>query len=119
MTKPRLAKVRALFYVLQQLTKRGCAYFDTASIFFSNHNFSNYSHDLDAVLLLRKSEISSNFAINLAYYIDYKNHIANNPSHKFHETQHPGANCRRNSRSNASYRLCYTQKCGLLPGHQE
>ena len=31
MTKPRLAKVRALFYVLQQLIKRGCAYFDTAS----------------------------------------------------------------------------------------
>ena len=33
MTKPRLAKVRALFYVLQQLIKRGCAYFDTASFF--------------------------------------------------------------------------------------
>ncbi len=33
MTKPRLAKVRALFYVLQQLIKRGCAYFDTAPIF--------------------------------------------------------------------------------------
>jgi len=32
MTKPRLAKVRALFYVLQQLIKRGCAYFDTASL---------------------------------------------------------------------------------------
>ena len=31
MTKPRLAKVRALFYVLQQGKKRGCAYFDTAS----------------------------------------------------------------------------------------
>ncbi|WP_289766470.1 hypothetical protein, partial [Bacteroides acidifaciens] len=31
MAKPRLAKVRALFYVLQQLIKRGCAYFDTAS----------------------------------------------------------------------------------------
>ena len=31
MTKPRLAKVRALFYVLQQVKKRGCAYFDTAS----------------------------------------------------------------------------------------
>jgi len=31
MTKPRLVKVRALFYVLQQLIKRGCAYFDTAS----------------------------------------------------------------------------------------
>ena len=31
--KPRLAKVRALFYVLQQLIKRGCAYFDTASFF--------------------------------------------------------------------------------------
>ena len=35
MTKPRLAKVRALFYVLQQLTKRGCAYFDTASTYIS------------------------------------------------------------------------------------
>lgn len=33
MTKPRLVKVRALFYVLQQVTKRGCAYFDTASFF--------------------------------------------------------------------------------------
>gem|GEM_PF-4919508 len=31
MAKPRLEKVRALFYVLQQLTKRGCANFDTAS----------------------------------------------------------------------------------------
>ena len=31
MTKPRLVKVRALFYVLQHVMKRGCAYFDTAS----------------------------------------------------------------------------------------
>ena len=31
MTKPRLVKVRALFYVLQHITKRGYAYFDTAS----------------------------------------------------------------------------------------
>ena len=30
MTKPRLGKVRALLYVLQHVTKRGCAYFDTA-----------------------------------------------------------------------------------------
>ena len=30
MTKPQLVKVEALFYVLQQITKRGCAYFDTA-----------------------------------------------------------------------------------------
>ena len=30
MTKPRLVKVRALLYVLQHITKRGCAYFDTA-----------------------------------------------------------------------------------------
>ena len=36
MTKPRLAKVRALFYVLQQLIKRGCAYFDTASFHMIN-----------------------------------------------------------------------------------
>ena len=33
MTKPRLVKVRALFYVLQHVMKRGCAYFDTASFF--------------------------------------------------------------------------------------
>ena len=33
MTKPRLVKVRALFYVLQHITKRGYAYFDTASPF--------------------------------------------------------------------------------------
>lgn len=32
MAKPRLEKVRALFYVLQQLTKIGCANFDTASL---------------------------------------------------------------------------------------
>ena len=32
MTKPRLVKVRALFYVLQHVMKRGCAYFDTASL---------------------------------------------------------------------------------------
>ena len=31
MAKPRLVKVRALFYVLQHITKRGYAYFDTAS----------------------------------------------------------------------------------------
>ena len=32
MTKPRLVKVRALFYVFQYITKqRGCANFDTAS----------------------------------------------------------------------------------------
>ena len=33
MAKLRLEKVRALFYVLQQLTKRGCANFDTASVY--------------------------------------------------------------------------------------
>ena len=32
MTKPRLVKVRALFYVLQHIIKRGCAYFDTAPL---------------------------------------------------------------------------------------
>ena len=30
MTKPQLVKVEALFYVLQQVIKRSCAYFDTA-----------------------------------------------------------------------------------------
>ncbi len=30
MAKPRLGKVRALFYVFQHVIKRGCAYFDTA-----------------------------------------------------------------------------------------
>ena len=30
MTKPQLVKVEALFYVLQQVIKRDCAYFDTA-----------------------------------------------------------------------------------------
>ena len=30
MTKPQLVKVEALFYVLQQVKKWGCAYFDTA-----------------------------------------------------------------------------------------
>ena len=35
MTKPRLEKVEALFYVLQQVRmKRGCAYFDTPSSIF-------------------------------------------------------------------------------------
>ena len=33
MAKPRLVKVRALFYVLQHITKRGYAYFDTAPFF--------------------------------------------------------------------------------------
>ncbi len=32
MTKPQLVKVEALFYVLQQVTKRDCAYFDTAPL---------------------------------------------------------------------------------------
>ena len=33
MTKPRLVKVRALFYGFQYITKqRGCANFDTASL---------------------------------------------------------------------------------------
>ena len=31
MTKPQLVKVRALFFDLQQVSKRGCTYFDTAS----------------------------------------------------------------------------------------
>ena len=30
MAKPQLVKVEALFYVLQQVIKWGCAYFDTA-----------------------------------------------------------------------------------------
>ena len=30
MTKPRLVKVRALLYILQNIKKRGYAYFDTA-----------------------------------------------------------------------------------------
>ena len=35
MTKPRLVKVRALFYVFKHITKkRDCVYFDTASISF-------------------------------------------------------------------------------------
>ena len=32
MTKPQLVKVEALFYVLQQVIKRSCAYFDTAPL---------------------------------------------------------------------------------------
>ncbi|MCI7378290.1 MAG: hypothetical protein MSH66_00695, partial [Bacteroidales bacterium] len=36
MTKPRLVKVRALFYVFQYITKqRGCANFDTAPLLIS------------------------------------------------------------------------------------
>ena len=35
MTKPQLVKVEALFYVLQQVIKRSCAYFDTASLILS------------------------------------------------------------------------------------
>lgn len=31
MTKPRLAKVRALFYVLQRVTKKRLRHFDTVS----------------------------------------------------------------------------------------
>ena len=34
MTKPQLVKVEALFYVLQQVIKRSCAYFDTAPFLF-------------------------------------------------------------------------------------
>ena len=34
MTKPRLVKVRALFYVLQQVTKKRLRHFDTASLIF-------------------------------------------------------------------------------------
>ena len=36
MTKPQLVKVEALFYVLQQVIKRSCAYFDTAPLFLSD-----------------------------------------------------------------------------------
>ena len=32
MTKPQLVKIEALFYVLQQVIKRSCAYFDTAPL---------------------------------------------------------------------------------------
>ena len=36
MTKLQFVNVRALFYVLQQVMKRGRAYFDTASIWEKN-----------------------------------------------------------------------------------
>ena len=36
MTKPRLEKVKALFYVFKHIAERGCAYFDTASFFYIN-----------------------------------------------------------------------------------
>ena len=42
MAKPRLEKVRALFYVLQQITKRGCAYFDTASLFYADVTYVTF-----------------------------------------------------------------------------
>ena len=38
MTKPRLVKVRALLYILQNIKKRGCAYFDTAPFFVGSLN---------------------------------------------------------------------------------
>ena len=38
MTKPRLVKVRALFYVLQHAIQRGCAYFDTPSCIAIGYN---------------------------------------------------------------------------------
>ena len=48
MTKPRLEKVRALFCVLQQVIKRGYAYFDTAS----RHNKRNCLYDLIIIVYL-------------------------------------------------------------------
>ena len=39
MTKPQLVKVEALFYVLQQVIKRSCAYFDTAPFLDSANRF--------------------------------------------------------------------------------
>ena len=42
MAKPRLAKVRALFYILRHFIKRGCAYFDTASLFLPIYGESKY-----------------------------------------------------------------------------
>ncbi len=52
MTKPRLAKVRALFYVLQQVMKIGYAYFDTASIYCVCVNYRVVSYP-GLTLLLR------------------------------------------------------------------
>ena len=37
MTKPQLVKVEALFYVLQQVIKRSCAYFDTAPLSYLSY----------------------------------------------------------------------------------
>ena len=46
MTKPRLVKVRALFYVFKHITKkRDCVYFDTASLLNSAGSSSNIKSD--------------------------------------------------------------------------
>lgn len=56
MTKPRLVKVRALFYVLQQVMKIGCAYFDTASFLFSNRPYL-LPRDLDVSYLTMNMQV--------------------------------------------------------------
>ena len=59
MTKPRLAKVRALFYVLQQLIKRGCAYFDTASFLNYWNKWSNWNKLINfGEIILRAIDMS-------------------------------------------------------------
>lgn len=53
MTKPRLVKVRALFCVLQQVIKRGYAYFDTASyicVLVLSSNSTRFNRTLPHIL---------------------------------------------------------------------
>ena len=51
MTKSQLVKVRALFYLLLHITKRGCAFFDTAP------------HHLVSVGLLPRSPVADGIGI--------------------------------------------------------
>ncbi len=51
MTKPRLEKVRALFYVLQQVMKRGCAYFDTPAFLFKGYESNQNGYSTNSLKL--------------------------------------------------------------------
>lgn len=62
MTKPQLVKVRALFYVLQHIIKRGCAYFDTAPFYFISTLYSsNLSPKANDKVLLQGYDLFTAF----------------------------------------------------------
>ena len=79
MTKPRLAKVRALFYVLQQVTKRGCAILTqpillVISLICSNLEVSNNKY----CIMITESKVTEIFCIADDFCKEFEVEMAKN-----------------------------------------